>query len=78
MRESEPVIDQAEINAQALPIGSILAAGDAVAIKRYSRLDQEDYWMPAEGWPLPLSNRQMQHRIQQDSSYRILRIGSGE
>lgn len=65
------------IDASVLPVGSIVASESAVAIKRYDRMNNEDYWMPAEGYPLPLSNRAMQSRTETDSTYIVLRVGSG-
>lgn len=60
--------------ARELPVGSILAEANAVCIKRYDRYDEEEYWMPAEAYPLGLTNRQMQERIN-NGSYRLLRYG---
>jgi hypothetical protein len=65
------------IDARALPVGSVVAAANAVAIKRYDRTGGDNYWMPAEGYPLPLSDRQMQARIDKDGGYQVLRVGAG-
>jgi hypothetical protein len=63
------------IDVTVLPLGSVVASLDAVAIRRFDPVDQDYYWMPAEGYPLPLTDKQMQSRIDKDPTYRVLRVG---